>query len=61
MNNVSTFFKSLLVTTIVLLIFIMQTEAERLYNITWGIISSCDVLPEPTNIECQNGLPVLIY
>ena len=37
------------------------TEAERLYNIAWGIISSCDVPPEPTNVECQNGLPVLIY
>lgn len=37
------------------------TEAERLYNIKWNIVSTCDVPNTPISIECQNGYPFLKY
>lgn len=37
------------------------TVAERNYNIRWGIVSTCDVTPQPTDVVCQNGSAVLIY
>ena len=37
------------------------TEAERLYNIKWSIISTCDLPSTPNRVECQNGYPVLKY
>lgn len=37
------------------------TEEERLYNIKWGITSTCDTPREPTRVTCENGLPSLKY
>ncbi|WGH74594.1 hypothetical protein P8625_10890 [Tenacibaculum tangerinum] len=37
------------------------TEAERLYNIKWGIFSTCDTPSKPIGVACQNGYPVLKY
>lgn len=39
----------------------MYTEAEREYNIKWGIISTCDLPPQPVGVSCVNGEPVLNY
>ena len=37
------------------------TEEEHQYNIKWGIVSTCDITPQPISIECQNGIPILIF
>lgn len=37
------------------------TETERLYNIKWGVISTCDLPSQPVGVECQNGTPILKY
>lgn len=37
------------------------TEAENQYNIKWGIVSTCDAIPVPVDVECVNGYPVLKY
>lgn len=37
------------------------TEAEKAYNIKWGIVSDCSLAAMPTDIECQNGFPTLMY
>lgn len=37
------------------------TEKERLYNIKWGIISTCDIPKVPISVECNNSFPVLKY
>lgn len=37
------------------------TEAEKEYNIRWGIISDCSLAASPKSVECQNGYPILIY
>lgn len=39
----------------------IYTQAEKDYNIKWGIVSTCDIPQEPTSIECKNGFPVLKY
>ena len=39
----------------------LYTEAEREFNITWGIISDCSISPQPIAVECNNGYPTLIY
>lgn len=45
--------------------FLQKVEAynlaEKLYNIKWSIISTCDVPQQPVSIECQNGYPVFKY
>lgn len=35
--------------------------AEFNYNLIWGLQSDCEVVPEPTNIKCVDGKPVLVY
>ena len=37
------------------------SEAEKKFNIKWGIISDCAIINPPKNIECQNEYPILIY
>ena len=37
------------------------TQAERNYNIKWGIISTCDLPAVPTGVRCENGDAVLNY
>ena len=37
------------------------TNAEELFNIKWGIISTCDITPEPKGVVCKNRIPSLIY
>lgn len=37
------------------------SEAEKNYNIKWGIASTCDIPKIPKKVECNNGYPVLIY
>ncbi|CAL2102269.1 conserved protein of unknown function [Tenacibaculum sp. 190130A14a] len=37
------------------------TNEEEKYNLKWGIVSTCDVIPQPTSVECQNKKPVLKY
>lgn len=32
------------------------TEAEKDYNIKWGIVSDCSVPNEPKSVECKNGI-----
>lgn len=37
------------------------TNEEKKYNVKWGIVSTCDVTPRPTSVQCQNDKPVLQY
>lgn len=37
------------------------TEAEKAYNIKWGISSTCDLPSQPKGVACVNGFPVLQY
>jgi len=37
------------------------TQAEHNYNVRWGIISTCDLAPQPSGVSCLNGSPVLNY
>ena len=37
------------------------TEAERDYNLKWGIISTCDLPATPSGVSCENGDAVLNY
>ncbi|NPD44134.1 MULTISPECIES: hypothetical protein [unclassified Lentimicrobium] len=37
------------------------THQQDLYNIKWGIISDCTIPPEPSDIICEDGLPVFLY
>ncbi|SFU65480.1 hypothetical protein SAMN05216480_111130 [Pustulibacterium marinum] len=37
------------------------TEAEKDYNEKWGISSDCSITQEPTGIDCENDLPILLY
>lgn len=37
------------------------TIAQQAYNKKWGIISSCDVVTPPTEIDCVNEKPTLVY
>lgn len=39
----------------------IYTKAENDYNEKWGIVSTCDIPPKPSNIECNNGEAVLKY
>lgn len=37
------------------------TEAERLFNIKWDIVSDCALINEPIGVACENNFPVLKY
>ncbi|OBY63203.1 hypothetical protein [Polaribacter reichenbachii] len=37
------------------------TEAEKAFNIKWGIISDCSIISPPKQVECRNGYPTLTY
>ncbi|WP_405563707.1 hypothetical protein [Polaribacter sp. Asnod6-C07] len=37
------------------------TEAEKAFNIKWGIVSDCSIISPPKQVECRNGYPILIY
>ena len=37
------------------------TQAEREYNLRWGIISTCDLPAVPSGVSCENGDAVLNY
>lgn len=37
------------------------TSLEGQHNTKWGIISACNVTPQPESVECQNGVPRLKY
>lgn len=37
------------------------TKAEQEYNVTYKIISTCDVVAPPTDVECEDGKPKLVY
>jgi endo-alpha-1,4-polygalactosaminidase (GH114 family) len=37
------------------------TNYQKEFNTKWGIISTCDVPPYPTSIECVNGKVRLVY
>ena len=37
------------------------TNAEEVFNIKWGVISTCDIVPEPKGVVCKNRVPSLIY
>ncbi len=37
------------------------TQAEHFYNIQWGIVSTCDVTPQPMSVSCESGSAVLNY
>ncbi|WP_341220250.1 hypothetical protein [Polaribacter atrinae] len=37
------------------------TEAEKAFNIKWGIISDCSFANVPVSVACINGLPTLKY
>lgn len=36
------------------------TRREAHYNILAGLTSDCALVPQPTNVACQNGIPVLL-
>ena len=35
--------------------------AEDAFNKKWGIVSTCDILPQPKAVVCENGYPTLKY
>ncbi|WP_157824551.1 hypothetical protein [Flavobacterium sp. ALD4] len=37
------------------------TNYQKEFNTKWGIISTRDVPPSPTSIECVNGKVRLVY
>ncbi|WP_406682827.1 hypothetical protein N1F78_08995 [Seonamhaeicola sp. MEBiC1930] len=37
------------------------TNAEKAYNIKWGVVSTCDLPQQPKSVNCINGFPILIY
>jgi hypothetical protein len=37
------------------------TNSQKEFNIKWGIISTCDLTPSPSSINCVDGKPHLIY
>ena len=37
------------------------TQAEKDFNLKWGVISDCSIPNAPISVECQNGFPILIY
>ena len=39
----------------------LYTEAEKEFNITWGIISDCGISTQTISVACSNGHPMLTY
>ena len=39
----------------------IYTQAEKDFNIKWGIVSDCSIPNAPTSVVCQNGFPILKY
>ena len=39
----------------------IYTEAEKTFNVKWGIISDCSIGSVPVSVECENGIPTLKY
>ena len=39
----------------------IYTEAEKTFNVKWGIISDCSIASVPLSVECENGIPTLKY
>ena len=39
----------------------IYTQAEKDFNINWGVISDCSIPNAPTSVECLNGSPILKY
>ncbi|PQJ68875.1 hypothetical protein [Polaribacter butkevichii] len=37
------------------------TQAEKEFNVKWGIISDCSITKAPISVVCQNGYPTLKY
>lgn len=37
------------------------TTEEAIYNSNYGIVSTCDILPEPIGVTCENEVAVLVY
>ncbi|WP_158839978.1 hypothetical protein [Polaribacter sp. L3A8] len=37
------------------------TQAEKDFNVKWGIISNCSITKPPISVVCQNGYPTLKY
>jgi hypothetical protein len=37
------------------------TNCQKEFNTKWGVISTCDVTPSPTSIECLDGKVQLVY
>lgn len=47
------------------LVFLQRVEAhrqaERAFNLKWGVTSDCEVHPEPIGIACEGSEAVLLY
>ncbi|WP_343328364.1 hypothetical protein [Polaribacter staleyi] len=39
----------------------IYTQAEKEFNVKWGIISDCSITKAPISVVCQNGYPTLKY
>jgi hypothetical protein len=39
----------------------IYTQAEKTFNVRWGIISDCSIASVPVSVECENGIPTLKY
>ncbi|MFK8059171.1 MAG: hypothetical protein AB8B78_03675 [Polaribacter sp.] len=39
----------------------VYSDAEKEYNIKWGVISDCSIIPPPKGIECKNGFVIVNY
>lgn len=37
------------------------TEQQKAFNTKWGIVSTCDIPAEPTDVICEDGKPVFVY
>lgn len=37
------------------------SQAEKAFNIKWGVVSDCSITNAPQKVECNNGFPTLIY
>jgi hypothetical protein len=34
---------------------------QKIYNVKYGVVSDCSVTPVPKAVDCNNGVPVLVY
>ncbi|CAL2091023.1 conserved exported protein of unknown function [Tenacibaculum sp. 190524A02b] len=39
----------------------VYTQAEAAFNKKWGVVSTCDIIAQPTGVTCENGKAVLKY